>query len=311
MKEADGLRPINRMQPAFHRPSSTKLRLIDAHSAIVAGSSQDVLYQHTIFCQTSLPYRDPGELRMVERRNGAVALQVIAGEAMHPVEQRFVPVGLPWGTKPRLILADINTQAILTQKPEIDLEASLTRYVKRMNLATHGRNIRAIKDALARLCASSIRIGLVHDGCATTINAHVMTSFDIWFPKDMNQRVLWPSTAKLSQEYFESLMSHGVPLREDALVALSHSAMAMDVYAWLAQRLHRVPKGHSSLIPWPALHSQFGWHYERLRRFRQAFNVALRQVVQVYPEAKIEVNERGMWLRNSRPPISKQRILLP
>jgi len=55
--------------------------------------------------------------------------------------------------------------------------------------------------------------------------------------------VLWPSVIRLSHEYFTSLQNHAVPLDEQALGGLAHSAMALDTYAWLAQRLHRVPQG--------------------------------------------------------------------
>lgn len=54
---------------------------------------------------------------------------------------------------------------------------------------------------------------------------------------------LWTSTIHLNGKYFASLKKHAVPLDERALAALSHSAMALDIYAWLAQRLHRVPRG--------------------------------------------------------------------
>jgi hypothetical protein len=56
------------------------------------------------------------------------------------------------------------------------------------------------------------------------------------------QRVLWPTTVAFSPVYFQSLMQHAVPLNEHAVARLSHSAMGLDVYTWLAQRLHRVPR---------------------------------------------------------------------
>jgi len=43
--------------------------------------------------------------------------------------------------------------------------------------------------------------------------------FDLWFPKNEQQRVLWPSTIRLSQEYFTSPQNHAVPLDELALGA--------------------------------------------------------------------------------------------
>jgi hypothetical protein len=53
----------------------------------------------------------------------------------------------------------------------------------------------------------------------------------------------------LSAEYFESLQEHGVPLDERALAALAHSPLALDVYAWLAQRLCRVHPNKPVFIP--------------------------------------------------------------
>jgi hypothetical protein len=74
----------------------------------------EILFQHTVLCQTCLPFRDPGdEVRVWERLNGDVHLKVIAGEAMHPKLRRLVPLGLPFGPKARMILMHINQQALL------------------------------------------------------------------------------------------------------------------------------------------------------------------------------------------------------
>jgi hypothetical protein len=54
---------------------------------------------------------------------------------MHPELCRFVPIGLPFGPKPRLILAHLNAEALRQQSPEIEIEASLTAFVRRARLA--------------------------------------------------------------------------------------------------------------------------------------------------------------------------------
>ena len=131
---------------------------------------------------------------------------------------------------------------VRANSPEIEIENSLTAFVKRLKLDPKGRNMRTIKDQLARLSAATVRFGMVREGSAITVNSQIVTAFDLWFPKDDRQRVLWPSTVRLSLDYFESLKAHAVPLDERALSALSHSAMGLDVYAWLAQRLHRIQK---------------------------------------------------------------------
>jgi hypothetical protein len=98
-----------------------------------------------------------------------------------------------------------------------------------------------------------------------------------------------------------------VPLDERAVVALAHSAMALDIYAWLAQRLHRVPHGKSQFVPWKALKEQFGWNYTRMSHFRAMFLHALGRVHSQYRGARIGVDDRGMTLHHSPPPI-KGRI---
>jgi hypothetical protein len=285
-------------------------RLIDT-AGLLDDGKQDVTFQHSILCQTSLPYRDPGDdVRVWERLNGTAHLEVLAGKAMHPELGRLVPLGLPFGPKTRLILAHVNAEALRTSSPDIEVADSLTAFVKRLKLDPGGRNMRTIKDQLARLSAASVRLGLLRDGRAITVNSQIVTAFDLWFPKDNRQRVLWPSTVRLSLDYFESLKAHAVPLDERAIAALSHSAMALDLYAWLAQRLHRIPKPHHQFIPWPAVKEQFGGDYDRLRKFREKFMTALRQVHAVYPAMKIDITEHGLFLHTSPPPVVKTGVVV-
>jgi len=214
-------------------------------------ATEAILYQHSILCQTGLPYRNPGDdVRSWEQRNGAARLEISAGKAMHPELGELVPLGLPYGPKPRLILAHLNSEALRQRSPEIEVEASLTAFVKRLQLDTGGRTIGTIKDQFARLAASSITLGLIRDGRAITVNSRIVAAFDLWFPKEEGGRVLWPHLLRLSPEYFDSLARHAVPLHDRALMALSGSAMGLDVYAWLAQRLHRIEWGERVLVPW-------------------------------------------------------------
>jgi hypothetical protein len=120
--------------------------------------------------------------------------------------------------------------------------------------------------------------------------------------------VLWPSYIRLSLDYFDSLMRHAVPLDERALAALAHSAMCLDVYVWLAQRLRRVPPGAPQFIPWTALHQQFGFGFRRIRAFREHFRTVLAEVHTQYRGARVSLDDRGMELRHSLPPV-KGRVL--
>jgi hypothetical protein len=303
-KKSDGLthvgdvltpKVLKAMKRAATGPTPIQKRLIDG--AVLRGENPDepqsLLFQHTVLCQTCLPFRDPGdEVRTWERLNGYVHLEVNAGKAMHPEQGKLVALGLPFGPKARMILMHINQQALQQKSPEIEIQTSLTRFVRKtLELAPHGRNMRTVKEQLARLSAASIRLGVVRDGHAITVNSNLVKAFDIWFPKDDRQRVLWPSTIRLSLDYWESLKAHAVPLDEDHIARLSHSALALDIYAWLANRLHRIPANKPALVSWPALHGQFGQGYNRLDNFRAAFRVALKEVLTLYRTARLDLHE--------------------
>jgi hypothetical protein len=298
--------------PALTPPSRVQQRLIRSAVEIEADDPDAILFQHTVFCQTGLPYRNPGDVvRIWMRKQGTARLEVEAGRAFSPGADEFVDVGLPFGPKPRLILVYLNAEALRTGSPEIEVEDSLTAFVKRLGFVSKGRNMLIIKDQLARLSAAEIRLAIAYGTAQTRqVQAHIVTGFDLWFPKDERQRVLWPSTVRLSLDYFESLQRHAVPLDERAVAALSHSAMALDIYCWLAQRLHRINPGKPAFIPWTALREQFGWHYGRMDNFKRVFRQTLTMVVSQYRGARIELDDRGMTLRNSLPPVKGRLALI-
>lgn len=110
----------------------------------------------------------------------------------------------------------------------------------------------------------------------------------MWAERAEGERGLAPQRVLLGAEYFENLQQHAVPLNERAIAALAHSAMALDVYMWLAQRLHRVDPQRGQFIPWTALYAQFGQGYDRIRDFRRVFKIALGQALAVYPSARVK-----------------------
>ena len=287
-------------------PGSAVLRrLVEVSTDIEMSPGEQIAFQHTVLCQTGMPYRNPGEnTRLWERRNGQVLLRIEAGSAMHPVEGRFVDMPLPFGPKARLILIHLNGEALRIGSPAIEVEDSMTAFVKRLLCRDpNGREVNSFKDQLRALSTALVRLATTDGQRALQVDTKVVTAFDLWAPISPHQRVLWPSTIRLSEEYFASLTSHAVPLDERAIAALAHSAMGLDVYAWLAQRLHRVARGRPQLVPWTALHEQFGQGYSRIRKFREVFLRTLCLVDMQYRAARVEVNQKGLVLRNSPPPV--------
>jgi hypothetical protein len=124
------------------------------------------------------------------------------------------------------------------------------------------------------------------------------------------ERFLFPQEIILSADYFESLQARAVPLDERAVAALAHSAMGLDVYMWLAQRLHRVDPQRGQFIPWTALHAQFGQGYKDIRFFRRAFLGVLKMVKTQYPQARVKTDKGGMLIGHSPPPVPSRHVML-
>ena len=295
------------VKPPFTPGSAVLRRLVDASVDIASEPPSAITYQHTVFCQIGMPYRSQPGRRLWERRNGRVYLRIEAGSALHPGAGQFVLQPLPFGPKARLILIHLNGEALRCRSRTVQVEDSLTAFVKRLLARSpNGREIGTFRDQLGALSASLVRLAVIEGERALQMDIKVITAFDLWAPKDARQRVLWPSVVQLSAEYFESLSRHAVPLDERAIAALAHSGLGLDIYCWLAQRLHRVPQGGAQLIPWTSLHEQFGPGYASLDKFRQVFRFTLAMVHGQYQGARVELDRRGLIVRSSPPPVPRR-----
>jgi hypothetical protein len=286
-------------------------RVVEA-AVTVQESPTAIDFLHTVLCQAGLPHQNPGEAREWERRQGDALLRIEAGSIMdHPRKSAFRPIGLPFGERARLVLIHLTGEALRSGSPVVELEDSLTAYVRELGIATTGRTIRTVKDQLGRLSAATVRLAFrVGDGRAVQVNSTLIGGLDLWATQDARQRVLWPSTVRLSADFFASIQRHAVPLARSAIRALAHSSVALDAYCWLAQRLHRVPAGKPQPVSWVAVKEQFGAGYARERDFRRVFRDVLRAVLIVYPEARVEEVEGGLLLYRSRPPIAPRIVAL-
>lgn len=272
---------------------------------------EDAIFQHSVLCQTFLPYRNPGDdVRIWQHKQGNVSLAVQAGGAFNN-QGVMEEIGLPYGTKARLILAHINSEAIKSQSRTIDVEGSMSAFIKSIGLNLDGRTIKEVKEQLRRLSTSKLSLGFSDGVRGVQYDLQIINAFDLWFPKNEKQRILWPSRVQLSEEYFQSLLNHAIPLDDRALAALSHNAMALDIYSWLAQRLHRIQPNDVHFVSWANIKLQFGHGYDRMNDFKKIFRKTLTIVQTQYRGSQIEeVTNKGFNLRLSPPPIA-HKIMMP
>ena len=296
------------------RLSPIKRRLIDAASEIRQADPDELTFMHTVLTQCALPATKPSaDVLTWERRQGRASLLIEAGRVHHPTSDKWEQLGLPYGPKARLLLMHLNGEALRHGSPVIPVENTMTAFFRRlMGKTQDGRQANMLKAQLSALAAATFRMSVAYDNQhSVQVDAKVVSKFELWLNRDESQRVLWPSTLRLSLDYYDSLTRYAVPLDERAVAALAHSAMALDMYCWLAQRLHRVPVGKIQFVPWTALQEQFGQHYARIRDFRRDFISLLKQVQSAYPEAVFDADRKGMSLWQSPPPVRKRLVALP
>jgi hypothetical protein len=93
-------------------------------------------------------------------------------------------------------------------------------------------------------------------------------------------------------------------VEEAAVRQIANNSLALDVYCWLAYRLHSLSAPIT--VSWKALHGQFGRSVARLDHFKEHFRTVLELATSVYPDANVEEapNGAGLILEPSRPPVS-------
>ena len=125
--------------------------------------------------------------------------------------------------------------------------------------------------------------------------------------REGNEVALWRDVVYLDEVFFESLMQHSLPLSEAGVRACGPSSVALDVYIWLAYRLHCLKR--PTPISWAALQAQFGPHYSRPSSFKTEFVNPLTNALRAYPEARVEVEKTGVILYPSKPPVEPRTMV--
>ena len=296
-------------------PSRVVKRLISTREEISSAMVDERDYQHTCMAQISLPYSRPkDDVRVWDKFNGAASMRIFAGVVQSPDGDKWQEVSLPYGAKARLVLVYLNTIAKKTCSPVIDIGESMTGFIKGIiGRDPNSRDIASVKDQLIALSAAKITIAMKDKVGATILHTSFIDEFDIKFSGP--NKIIWPERVMLNDRYFQSLERHAIPLDHRAIRSLAHNALALDIYVWLAQRLHRIER-ESLFLTWATLKEQFGSEYAHMFHFRDKFREALTQVRAVYPAARIsdEENERGgplgLRLFPSPPPVNKFNIAL-
>ncbi|CAM2164711.1 IncW-like replication protein [Burkholderia latens] len=293
-------------KPGIITFTSAEESLLDAATVIATVSPQgdDMAFMHAILCQVGLP-RAAVDGTEFMRRSGDAWVNVQSGwldEGNGPVRQ---PV--PYGPMPRLALAWVSTYAKRYKTREIPIGESAAEFLRLVGMDSQGNRYATLRKQMHALAACRLQMGYK----GRTFNDQPVQQFDAWLSnRDSKQRPLWPGVMHLTEGYYNELIERGVPLDNRALIALRGSALALDIYTWLAHRLYRI-EGRPVVLHWKSLREQFGQEYQGKnaeKDFRTSFLGGLRKVLPVYPQAKVRQVTGGLMLMASPPPIAPKLV---
>ena len=284
--------------------SGRELVTIEEQAAVLAGE-RDPQFLHAVLCQLGLP-RNPTLQRTFERRSGRASLRLKAGDLFDGL--KWIEQPLPFGTRPRLVLINLCSEAVRTQSPDVDLGGSVREFLRRLGIDANGRSMRELRRQMLALSVCHMTLGMATSDGAAQIDAKPIDAFQAWHTDEGGQHGLWSGRIRLTGKFFESLMDHAVPLDCAAIGELQNSAMALDAYSWLVHRLPRVKENSGITLSWEALQGQFGQEYRDRKNFKREFLGALQKASKVYKAARIEAVPGGLKLLPSPPAVKRAAV---
>lgn len=271
--------------------------VVEAAYQVLSEDADKIGFTYSGFALTSLPHKPQPE--NIWRREGYnLTLLLQSG-----VDRTGNSLGLPYGSYARFILLFLQSEAVKSGSREIELGRSMRVWLGNMGLSIGGTTYRLVNEQARRISGCTLTFYADRDNKEVMRRGGFVDGSITMADVMSEQPTLWQERVLLNEEFYRALRAHPVPLSETALRAIGPRSMVIDIYIWLAYRLHAL-KGDVE-VSWVSLHAQFGAGYGRLRDFRCGFLSGLELAQAVYPEARISVDERGVMLRPSRPAVSK------
>jgi replication initiator protein len=269
--------------------------LVEAAYQVLTEDAEKIGFTYSGFALTSLPHKPQSEL--VWRREGYnLTLLLESGR-----DRMGKAVGLPYGSYARFILLFLQSQAVKTGSREIELGRSMRVWLGTMELSIGGTTYRMVGEQARRISHCRLQFFGQQDGMEVMRHGGFVDGAISM--TDVEQPTLWQDQVLLNEEFYRALRDHPVPVSESALRAIGPRSMVIDVYVWLAYRLHALKKDVE--VSWPALHGQFGAGFQLPRKFRSHFLECLELALAAYPDARVSVGDKGITLHPSRPAITR------
>ena len=279
-------------------------QLIEASEA-----DADLGFMARLLALCSLPRTNPGDRLQFKRVNGPYKLIMSAGG-----DEK-----LPYGNIPRLLLAWVSTEAVRTQRRELVLGRSLYEFMRKLGMedrsgGAHGERTR-LKKQMRRLFRCGISLVCTDGARDASVSSYVADRTDFWWDvKRPDVPVLWDSTIRLGEEFFNEIIAHPVPIDLHILKAVKRSPLGLDLYLWLTYRTFALKT--PLCLSWRQLFKQFGadpakvGKHSSVNRFRSECLRELKKIKRAWPDLNYGTVTGGLVISPSSPRIAPAQLRL-
>lgn len=280
--------------------------VVEAAAGYLSEADGEIGFFYSGWAQAALPHRRLADEAIWQVETDRISLIVQPGLRAIPGSSP-VYVGVPYGSRARLILLYLQTEALRTNSREVELGTSLHAWLKRLEIPIGGKSMRDVREQAERISRCRMTFQISQGGRTGLLNQHLLDNA-MFIEDGESQQSMFIETARLSETFFEQLRRHPVPIEEAAVKQIANNSVALDVYCWLAYRLHSldVPKQ----VSWTTLHAQFGRGTAQMFHFKPTFRQAIDLAMSVYPDAQVGMDESGVTLKPSRPPVASRVVAL-
>ena len=220
--------------------------LIEAAYQVLSEDAEKMGFTYSGFALTSLPHKPQNEL--VWRREGHnVTMLVESGR-----DRQGKAVGLPYGSYARFILLFLQSEAVRTQSREIELGRSMRVWLGTMGLSIGGTTYRMVAEQARRISHCRLQFFADREGHELMSHGGFVDGSISMSGVAGDQPSLWQDRVMLNDAFYRALREHPVPVSEAALRAIGPRSMVIDVYVWLAYRLHSLISRHADRLDRPA-----------------------------------------------------------
>ena len=149
------------------------------------------------------------------------------------------------------------SEATQKQSRELFLGDSLSAFMKQLGMEPVGGTRTRIRNQMDRFFNASVSLIYQDRRDKVTVNALIADRTEFWWnERKPEERALWQSKIVLSENFFQEIISHPVPLDMNTLKALTRSALGLDLYVWLNYRVFGLDRPFR--LTWPQIYRQFG-----------------------------------------------------